>query len=596
MSHKFSLRYYIVVVIWLITLFFSQSALCQQNKKIMDEDILVEDDQFIQFKAKTLDKKRINTESFAGKKIIVLKFGSIYCSSCISSIPKLAKIQDKYKADLKLIEVNLDIYGRGRVRKFYRGLKDVMNYPVVIDRGLNISRRYGVTTLPTNVVIDKKGIIRYISRGYSENEEENLEEVISSILGTKKVSKKVIRRDKISILMPLNITKTYQDEIFVVGRVTTPGVKVVMSLNGGSLQSQVTTKEMFYFRTLLTLGSNYIEVKIPAGKESEDSKAIVIFRENKFDLFNPDKKPVPFPEYKFHTKTNEAECGECHELIPPQTDEDQPQMITSFCLKCHEEMTAEKYVHGPISVGGCLPCHDFKSTPNRYELFEQGADLCYNCHFDKKEELELRNLHGPMAAGICVLCHNPHSAPFKFQLQRWGGELCYFCHSDLRRYQASASQHKPFRDGECTACHNPHSSNSMMYFLKKDYTTDLCYTCHKKEDMKDHRHPVGIKPTRVKLPASRRLDKKGRLICTTCHNPHGDDSPRMLPKEGCAGCHSQASKTTKKQVLPNGKAPKLTAPKAGANDSKPKPAAQGKTPADEDKADDTEGSYWDKFK
>ena len=507
----------------------------KRRKKKKTSKVLAEGDKFFSFTRATVDKSEINIEDFVGNKIIILKFGSIYCSSCISSIPKLAKLQDKYKEEIQIIEVNLDIYGRGRVRKFYKGLRNAINYPIVVDKGLKISRQYGVTTLPTNVVIDKEGIIKYISRGYSELEEENLENVINSILDKGDALPKKISSDKLSILMPLNITKTFQGEVYVVGRIKTPGVKIELTLNGGSKQTQLATKEMFYFRTILSLGSNYLELKIPGKNgEPDDTKAIVVFREAKF---GGAMEPVPFPEYKFHTKENESLCSECHELVPPSTDEDQGIMITGFCLKCHGEMVAEKYVHGPISVGGCLPCHDFNSKPNRYELKAQRAELCYICHAEKKEELEKANLHGPMAAGICVLCHNPHSAPYKFQLQRWGGELCYFCHSDLRRFQATAHQHQPYKNGECTKCHGPHSSDSEQYFLLKPDITELCYSCHSEESMENHRHKVGIVPKKVRLDATRRVDKKGRLICVTCHNPHGDEGEKMLPKNGCADCH-----------------------------------------------------------
>lgn len=539
------LHFKILIMILLFVILLCNNTFSQEEEMVdtddgvqaiqTDEKVLVEGDKHFSFTVKSIKKQTIDTDKIVKDKILVLKFGSIYCSSCITSIPKLAKLQDKYKEKVQIIEVNLDIYGRGRVNKFYTSLKDVLNYPVIIDKGLKVSRKYGVTTLPTNVVIDTDGKIRYISRGYSELEEENLEDVINSILGKKEVTAIAGRKEKLKILMPLNITKTFQKDIYVIGKLTTPGVKVTMTLNGGSKQEIIATKEMFYFRTPLSLGSNYLEIKIPTEGESEDTKAIVIFREPKFEMA---VQSVPFPEYKFHTKNNEVLCSECHELVPPAAEEGQARLITEFCLKCHSEMTSAEYVHGPISVGGCLPCHDFNSSPNRYELKEQNANLCYICHFDKKEELEKENLHGPMAAGICVLCHDPHSAPYKYQLQRWGGDLCYFCHSDMRRFQAKAYQHSPYKNGECTKCHNPHSSESKQFFLKEPDVTDLCFSCHKKESMVNHRHKIGVVPTKVKVPKSRKLDSKGQLMCVTCHNPHGDDGEKMLPAEGCEGCHS----------------------------------------------------------
>jgi predicted CXXCH cytochrome family protein len=528
--------YLLLLLVSGIVAFFSLKSFGREGSKKKVRKVLSEGDKSFSFDLKTIFKHRLNLDDYIGKKIIILKFGSIYCSSCIDAIPKLVKLQEKYKEDLQIVEVNLDIYGKLRAFRFYNGLKKILNYPVIIDDGLKISKKYGVTTLPTNVVIDKEGIIKYISRGYSELEEEKLEDTINSILGIKKIVIDEVREEKVKILMPKNVTKTFQNDIYVIGKVAVPGFKVTMTLNNGSKQEQITTKKMFYFRTPLAIGSNYIEIKSIVDGKIEDTKAIVIFRELKLIKIG---EPVPFSEYKFHTKENEALCSECHELVPPASDESKMVLITDFCLKCHAELLSDEYVHGPISVGGCLPCHDFSSKPDRYELKSKGSSLCYICHADKKAELEKENLHGPVATGFCVLCHDPHSAPFKFQLQRWGGELCFFCHDALRRFQATSNQHPPFRDGECTRCHEPHSADSKQFFLKKEKVVDLCYSCHDKKGLAGHRHKVGIAPTQVELLPTMRTDENGLLICTTCHNPHGDNGQKLLPPGGCATCHRE---------------------------------------------------------
>ena len=59
------------------------------------------------------------------------------------------------------------------------------------------------------------------------------------------------------------------------------------------------------------------------------------------------------------------------------------------------------FTHGPITVGGCLPCHDYQSFPNKYELRSQGAELCYSCHDRVREQIGKSTfIHGPVAAGI----------------------------------------------------------------------------------------------------------------------------------------------------------------------------------------------------
>lgn len=44
--------------------------------------------------------------------------------------------------------------------------KHALTYPILLDAGDKIAGRYGVTGFPTNLVIDRKGIVRLAESGY----------------------------------------------------------------------------------------------------------------------------------------------------------------------------------------------------------------------------------------------------------------------------------------------------------------------------------------------------------------------------------------------------------------------------------------------
>ncbi len=481
-----------------------------------------------------LDGEKIDIEPLIGKQVIILKFGSIYCSTCVQSIAALSGLQQKYSTSVvKIVGLNLDIYGTFRVKRFYRGYKDLVKYPVMVDRNLEISSKYGVTSLPALVVIGKDGKVAKVMKGYEEEELEWLHKYIEALVSETPVTKLagIGEEDEFEIHFPTNFTKTFQDSIYVIGRTPERGAKLTLSLNGGSRQEIVSERKMFYFRTPVSLGSNYIEVSRTGPDGKQTSRAIVLFREPKMGRGFEGE----FPVYKFHLRENEARCKKCHEVEPPRTTDRNFMMITRMCMDCHKELAEKNYVHGPIPVGGCAPCHDFGSLPARYELLSTGSDLCYSCHQEKQDEFAKSYIHGPLAAGFCSICHSPHGSNEKYNLRLPQGQMCTVCHQKIKDQTVQFNLHRPFDEGTCTECHDPHASNNANLFLK-GVEDDLCYRCHGDVFNEGHRHPVGVVPNTT-FPGMK-LTEFGELVCLSCHNPHGSDSEALLPSKGCSACHS----------------------------------------------------------
>jgi hypothetical protein len=57
-----------------------------------------------------------------------------------------------------------------------------MRYAVAVDRHAETTRSYGVASLPTLVVIDKRGIVRDVSIGYDPTGDARFEATIRGLL------------------------------------------------------------------------------------------------------------------------------------------------------------------------------------------------------------------------------------------------------------------------------------------------------------------------------------------------------------------------------------------------------------------------------
>lgn len=81
--------------------------------------------------------------------------------------------------------------------------------------------------------------------------------------------------------------------------------------------------------------------------------------------------------------------------------------------------------------------------------------------------------------------------------------------------------HPPVKEGLCTTCHDPHSSDEPKLLAQP--LKELCVSCHsEKTEFKNMHGPASTGD------------------CTACHTPHESDIKPLLLKEGealCFGCH-----------------------------------------------------------
>jgi peroxiredoxin len=96
--------------------------------------------------------------------VVVLSFWSTRCGVCTSELTALDELYVRYRsAGLVTLAVSVDDDSE-RAREYARS--HALRYPLLIDRAKAVARAYAVELLPTLVLIDRSGTIRYVHADY----------------------------------------------------------------------------------------------------------------------------------------------------------------------------------------------------------------------------------------------------------------------------------------------------------------------------------------------------------------------------------------------------------------------------------------------
>ena len=114
--------------------------------------------------------------------VVLINFWATWCGPCRMEMPLLDEIYGKYRrAGLVLFSVNIDEPGNiEAAREMAKTLR--VSYPVLFDERKDVSRAYQASSMPLTVLIDRAGVVRYVSEGYKAGYETRYTDKLRELL------------------------------------------------------------------------------------------------------------------------------------------------------------------------------------------------------------------------------------------------------------------------------------------------------------------------------------------------------------------------------------------------------------------------------
>lgn len=136
------------------------------------------------FTLKNLDGADVTLSSFIGK-VVVLDFWASWCGHCREEFPFLTELaKENTGKDFEILAVNIDTKIEN-CKKFIDKQKEKPEFVIVNDSKGKTPELYKAENMPTTFIIDKKGVIRYIHKGFAESYKEEYRKQIAELLNEK---------------------------------------------------------------------------------------------------------------------------------------------------------------------------------------------------------------------------------------------------------------------------------------------------------------------------------------------------------------------------------------------------------------------------
>jgi peroxiredoxin len=117
------------------------------------------------FTLKSMAGKNFNLTEQRGN-IILINFWASWCGPCRKEMPVLQELQEKYQ-DLGVQVWGVNVEQENQAGRDFLANLD-LSFSIFFDKTNKLSEIYNVEAMPTTVIVDRDGVVRYVYRGFKK--------------------------------------------------------------------------------------------------------------------------------------------------------------------------------------------------------------------------------------------------------------------------------------------------------------------------------------------------------------------------------------------------------------------------------------------
>jgi thiol-disulfide isomerase/thioredoxin len=112
--------------------------------------------------------------------VVLVNFWASWCGPCREEMPQLNRLYDKSRgAGLVMLGVNVD---EDPAKAAAVAAQLGVRFPVLLDSDKQVSGRYELSAMPSTVLIDRNGKVRFLHKGFREGYAQLYEQQIRDLI------------------------------------------------------------------------------------------------------------------------------------------------------------------------------------------------------------------------------------------------------------------------------------------------------------------------------------------------------------------------------------------------------------------------------